>query len=275
MPLSSKIVISALNVTASPHPEGTYRRLIEAAANREVHLSGHDWAKLTPPEVYAKDENILHGRICVWTEIEKKEEWFNKETNSKASEKDKEQIVIPETLAPNYRYFYYAININRHVIIFETKNEIRHSFNPKKARFFFIEAFNLGDSYPDVDVTLIPEEGTVDKILRMPKLRRLKIVVTKPNGEDLTDDFQQVMNEMNSQNAKTLTQELVKAPKVDSLKPNEETRKLAIIASTNGYVEGKGSEGGDSTKEHPKQVSVDVPKDGSSLVRFISSFIRF
>ncbi|MGA8170008.1 MAG: DUF4747 family protein [Methylocystis sp.] len=276
MASTSKIFVAALNVTASPHPEGTYRRLLEAAANHEIHLTGHDFAKLTPPDIPGKDQNIVTGRICVWTEIEKKEDWFNKKTNAAATDKDKESIVIPDILAPNFKYFLYAMDLARHVIVFEAKNEVRSSFNPKRARKFFDDLLNsLGGDFPDVDVTVIPEEGSVEKILSLPRLRRLKIVVTRPNGEDLTDEFAAVMAEMNEENAKMLTRELVKAPKTEALKPNETTRKLAMIASTNGYVEGKGSEGGDSTREHAKVVPVEVAADGSQIVRFVQSLLHF
>jgi len=107
------------------------------------------------------------------------------------------------------------------------------------------------------------------------KLRRLKIVVTRPNAEDLTDEYAEIMRKLNGQGARTITQELIKAPKIDRLNPDEETRKLAKIASTNGYVEGDVKDLHESTKEHPKAITVEVGKDGSSLSKFLSAFHHF
>ena len=44
------ITLGALNITADPHPAGVYRQLFTAAANKEVHLRGSDYAKITEPQ---------------------------------------------------------------------------------------------------------------------------------------------------------------------------------------------------------------------------------
>lgn len=156
------------------------------------------------------------------------------------------------------------------------------AFGPRRAEKFFSELFSretLGEDSPLVDITIVPEDNTVERILDLPKLRRLKIVVTRPNPEDLTAEYAAVMEKLKSQNAQKLSQELIKAPKVDRLQPDDDTKKLAFVAATNGYVEGEGKEGKnkivDSTKLHPKAVPIEVSKDASSIGRFLSAFLRF
>ena len=128
MNLATRIVVGGINIAATPHPSGIYRTLLESVANLSVGIGGADFAKLTQPELVSADRNVMTGRICVWTEIEKKGDWFNKETNDRASDEDKEAVQIPEQIAPNYRYFQYAIDLTKHVLMFEMKTELNHSF---------------------------------------------------------------------------------------------------------------------------------------------------
>lgn len=273
---ATKIVVSGLNITAFPHPKGIYEEILKQSADVDIHLGGSDFAKITAPEIIP-DTSVAKGRICVWTEIAKDGDWFNKIKNDKASDDDKKKIYIPENIAPNYRYFFYAMDLVDHILIFESKTENNHSFGHKRAVFLFGELFGrLPTGGPSVDVTVIPEEGSVDVILNMPRLKRLKIHLTKPNPEDVSDDFARVMNKMNLQNAKSWNQELVKETKVEKLLPDLETKTLAYIAETNGFVEGQSSDGiKESTQEHPKCVTVRVEENGSSIQKFLSTLAVF
>lgn len=277
MDLATSIRVGALNITVSPHPVGTYNTLIAHSAGREVSIGGSDWAKLTSPEALPERANIIHGRICVWAVIEKDGAWFNKETNDVASERDKKSVVIPDNIAPNYRYFYYAMDTERHILLYEQKNEMRQSFAASKALKFFENLFfEVRDEFPEVNVTAIPEEDSLDRILGLPKLSILKIVVTKPNADDMTDDYRSVMEKMIAQKAGKQTLQLQKAPKVKRLTPDADTTKLARVASTNGYVEGKERLGlSDSTRSHPKSVVKELGTDGSVFSRFISALFDF
>jgi hypothetical protein len=72
---------------------------------------------------------------------------------------------------------------------------------------------------------------------------------------------------------------LAKRAKVKTLAPDDETKTLAEIASTNGYVTGEGiDEDGkpvlESTKAHPKTVTVEV-EGASSIGTFFSTIRRF
>lgn len=162
--ISSSITVGAINITASPHNKDTYRLLIKNAAGRIIRLGGSDQAMLTEPNEDEHDSTILHGRICVWAEIDKRGDWFNKKTHEKATESDKDSVVIPEEIAPNYRYFIYAIDLTRHLIIYEMKNEFRQTFGHARAAKFFSQLFkDEGEKGILIDTTVIPEEGTVNK----------------------------------------------------------------------------------------------------------------
>ena len=123
---------------------------------------------------------------------------------------------------------------------------------------------------------MIPETEALERILALEKLSHLKIVVTKPNPEDMTDEYRQIMKKLGDQKASSQTLEYQKAPGAKRLEPDEETRKLAEIAAFNGYVQGKErGRAADSTKSHPKSVTLEVGKDESVFVRFLNAIRTF
>jgi hypothetical protein len=85
----------------------------------------------------------------------------------------------------------------------------------------------------------------------------------RPNPDDLGDDFRRVMDSLEDEGARSQKIEKIKAAKTPTLIPNADTKKLAVIASTNGYVSGEGKdESGtpvfESTEEHPKLRKLEV-----------------
>jgi hypothetical protein len=130
-------------------------------------------------------------------------------------------------------------------------------------------------------VTTIPEDDAVEKILALNKLRRLTITIWRPNpAEDLYEEEAEILKRIEEEHAKSLTVEYIKAPGVPSLTPTERTRRLALIASRNGTVQGEGkAENGtkliESTDKHPKQVSYVIGEDSSAEVQFLNRLRNF
>ena len=210
--MANRISVSALNLSASPHPEGVYRNLLRYAAGYEVALGGSDYAQITNPTYRsAEDHNVIHGRIGVWTPISKEADWYDRTTKDKATAEQKRLISIPDNIEPNYRYFYYAFDIKRHLLIFENRNSEGQTFSVSRCEKLFDILF---DDLPEdagadsVAVSAIPETGTVETILSLPKLRHLKIVVTRPNAEDLSEEYQAIMDKMTNEKTRAYSVEL-------------------------------------------------------------------
>lgn len=279
---AKRVTVAALNVAATPHPLRIYEELLSTSAGREIHLSGSDWAKITGPT--QRSDGVLFGRILVWTDIDKKSAWLNTHNNEPATELEKLKIAIPDNLKPHFRTFYYGFQVRSHILIYESTNEFDHSFGPIRARKFFSTLFyevaNLV-GIEAVEVTVIPENNSIDMILNLTGLRRLKIVLVRPNpGDDLHDEVERVLSKLKLDKAKSLTTELIKAANVDALTPVQDTRTLARVAALNGYVEGEGrDERGtkllESTKEHPKRISYGVWPDQSSELEFLRHIANF
>ena len=263
MNTGTRISIGALNISASPHPAGTYEKLLQEAADNEVPVWGSDWASITPPQrLSAPRQNFLEGRILLWTIIRKDRPWLNKKKRAQATREESQKAsgAIPPDFEPNYRSFHYLFIEDKHRLLFETQNELGERFGAKRAEKFFQRLLSpdyLSKESPLVDVTIIPEEESLERILGMPGLRRLEILIKRPNSDYSEAEYHVVMDDLVEQGAKSRKTELVRAPKTKALIPNLKTRTLAAIGSTDGYVKGEGSDANgrpifESTRDHPK-----------------------
>jgi hypothetical protein len=274
------IEVAALNLVASPHPAEIYLRLLNHVAHKEVPLWGSDWAKITEPRVIDGRDNDFFGEILIWTHIDTEIPWINKETDTEATVEEMQPVVdaLPENLEPNFRPFTYVLNQAEHIVLIEIKNELGQRLSPKRAKRMFDRLFeNLSADFPEVDVTVIPEEESLERILAIKRLRKLEIFIKRPNPDDLGDDYKRVMDGLEAEGARSQKIEKVKAAKKPSLTPSNETRRLAIIGSTNGYVSGEGrDESGarvfESTEQHPKIRKFEV---NTSTFAAILSALRF
>lgn len=282
MPVT-RIEVGAVNIAASPHPDGVYRRLLEAVADKEIWVWGSDKAKITSPGPFEDNSNWLYGQILVWAEIDTRGKWLNKRKNKEATAEEKQQVAdaLPADLEPNFRAFNYIFIVNKHRLVLEYRNELGQHFGAKRALLFFSRLFsskNLPPDSPSVEVTTIPSDESLDNIFSITRLRKLEIYVKRPNADDLTDDAGRILGRLERQGARSQKIELAKAPKVHSLMPDESTKELARIASENGYVSGEGKDAAgkmvyESTEQHPKSVSLEV-HGTSSFATFLSS-LRF
>jgi hypothetical protein len=259
-----KVVIGALNVSADPHPSGIYRRLFEEAAEHAVSLWGSDWAKITAPVDRETTPPSFYSRVLIWTEIDKDGKWLDQKTDKEATAAEKKKIQIPENLDPNFRSFNFVFFEDKHLLVLEYQNELNEHFGSKRAQRFFATLLNSDDpNAPEVTVTVVPSHEALDRIYAIPRLRLLEILVERPNPDDLTADANRILDRLLRQGAKSQKVELEKKAGVHTLTPDEDTKKLAEIAATNGHVAGSGKAADgkpvyESTRDHPKTVIVEV-----------------
>jgi hypothetical protein len=174
MARNKKIILGGLNIVASPHPEGVYEGMFKTVAGKEVALWGSDHARITEPKPREGNADQLHGLIHVWTKIDRKGRWFDRDKDGEAEDEEKSKIVLPGHLDPNYRTFNYAFIKSRHRLIFEIRNEFGDNLGVSRAERLFRFLFSpeqLGSEHPSVMITPIPEDGAIDRILAIPRLR--------------------------------------------------------------------------------------------------------
>lgn len=255
-----------LNIAASPHPPGTYSAILEKVAGNQVNYWGDSLATISKP-VTVRD-GFLRGRIVCWTPINKEDPAVLTDVLEPINFNDLD-ISIPDNVGFNGRVFNYIFREADHLLFVETDNDLGKRLSPHRARKIFRLLFDtLSNTDPQVEVTVIPEEDTLRKILDLPKLKRLRIHLVRPNADDL--DVQRLMNKLEAQRARVQDTILVAAQGEDGLEPNEETRTEAEVAEHNGFVEGSGKDAnGDpirlSTKEYPRLIRRVVDAVGSTF----------
>jgi hypothetical protein len=165
----------ALNVAASPHPEGVYRQILDAAALKPVNYRGDQFATISVPT--EREPGFLQGRLVSWTEINQDEPAIFKDKLTEVDLSDL-NIQIPENVGFNGRIFLYTFRVRDHVMFIETKNEFGKRLSPRlveKILTMLFSAETLGVDAPLVEVTLMPEEDALARILRLGHLKRLEI----------------------------------------------------------------------------------------------------
>lgn len=283
MPLT-KIQVGALNIAADPHPKGVYREILARIADKEVELWGSDKAKITPFRQFEDNENLLALRILVWAEIDPDGKWINKRKNIEATDDEKLAIIaaLPGHIEPNFRSFNAIFVEDKHLLVLEYRNELGEHLAASRAERLFERLFGryLTPDDPDVAVTAVPQDDALEKIFAIDRLRRLEIVIKRPNADDVLDDATRILQRMKDEGTGERKTELIKAPRVKSITPDATTKKLAKIASTNGHVTGEGRDAKRkktfvSTKEHPKVEEIEVPENTASYNAFLSVLRRF
>ena len=205
----------------------------------------------------------------MFTEVDLTKPVFNIKSKKQAEESDVLQIKWPEHLRPEHQKSEFMILPSSHRMFFDVG-----SLGPFSARKLMETLLNASvvrkSNYP-VEVLLEQDEDELEKILSLKELRTLDIVVTRPNPDVMGGQFEkQFKDQMKNQKARKFTSSL-EAEEGKSLEPNEDTKKLAQVALSDGFVVGKGRNKAGravtvSTESHPlREIVFYDPKEQNSL----------
>lgn len=136
---------------------------------------------------------------------------------------------------------------------------------------FFAEALSddaICEQFGLVEADVVKSYGEVERIINLPKLKELRIVIRRPNPDDVSGAFASRIEErLREQNGEEY-EEIIRSKDADGLKPDERTRKLAIVGAENGEVSGKsivnGVQVSHTTKEKPEKIVDTYNKDAVS-----------
>jgi len=273
------IHVCVLSLAANPHPEGVYITLLRKAAQYLVKARGSDYAKITTPRKSGRD-HIYTGRVLLWTEIDVKKPWLNLSNEDELSAELKKSIKIPPSAKPNFRAFNYVFHDRKHLLYVEAKNEFGDSLGPNTAKAIFVRLLSQelhGFDSPEVEVTVVPETGVVEKILALPELRTLFIRVTLPNPDAGSPAARRRVHErLKSANARQLDEKYTKSAEAEKLVATQEIRETAEVAAESGFVRGEGrdAEGKKlevATDRSPKRLYLSMAAGGSFLSRLVAT----
>jgi len=253
------IEVGFLNIVASPHPDGVYVEALTSIANAPVKVRGRDYAIITKPTRSERQDGMYEGVISVWTDIDSSEPSIDKNTFRQLNVEDALKKIFRER-GFNNRSFSYMFDEKTHKIAVELKNSLGKTLSIKNAARIFEELLSqLNRDGQTFDVTIMPEEDAIDRVLGMERLDKIVIVLKRPNpGDHHGSDADDVLRELHEQNMKRAEYQFSRQPGTDGIHLNEENRTRAEVAATNGHVESFGVDDDErahmSTKEYPKIV---------------------
>lgn len=263
-----------LNIAANPHPSGVYFDLFKQISGERVNFWGESFATVSAPREV--ENGFFQGRVVLWTEIDETQPAILKNKLEEIDLKDLD-FPIPENVGFNGKIFLYTFREKDHTLFIESKNEFNKSLSANRAHRIISKLLSpevLGVDAPLVEVTVVPEEDALKRIMAIPYLKRLEIHILKPNADD--KDADEVLAELEEQGARKQEIVLVASPKSDGINPNERTQKQTEVAQYNGHVNGRGKEEDGtpvrySTKEYPRTVRNFIDEFGSSVQSALST----
>ena len=265
--------IGTLNITIQPHNEDRYIQLFEEVFKHRIieKYYGDKQGIISKIEDISEDIGVrsLRGNISIFTKIDVDGAWFDIKSLNEADDKDLKEINIPENLKPNLSICNFIFDAHNHKMYFLLLNDKRDRFSPKNIEKIMFNLFNqekIVSVFGDVAVSLVPEENTLEKLLSYPQITQICMRITPPNPDDLADEETKWMSKLTDMGAKNIEQKLTVSTSSGTIRLDEETKKFAQVANTNGFVKVVARDAynntiEDSTKAHPKLENMEYDAD--------------
>lgn len=153
------------------------------------------------------------------------------------------------------------LDTKRHRVGVELTNELKKSISiGQVAKLFDKLLSSLNREGQTYEVTVVPSEDALDRILGIDRLDSVLIVLKRPNpGDHHEKDAEKILRELHEQNVKEERHKFLRQSGTDGIHLNGDNLVRAEVASVNGYVDGAGLENEvhvhRSTKEYPKIIT--------------------
>lgn len=220
----------------------------------------------------------INGELFRFVILDPNEPWFNTVTRDVATAAEAKEIVIPKHLLPHLQRIPFVFRPDAHQLWF-VSHDRKDNLGPAAAASIFqtlIDQVCLEKGYPTVEVTPVPDEDILERMLALHTLEKLSIELKRPNSDDGLSEEQRWQKRLERQKAKRMKVELV-AERSESIKPDEETRGLARAAAHNGKVSviGRTEDGmkvEESTEKHPRIDPVTVDPENETILGVLRRF---
>lgn len=229
MARAKTLCLAAINISIEDHYDGVYKDLFGTIFNakKEVKLRGQDHAK---PNTYKIEDDLIVGSFFKYTDIDTTKPWLDKQVGEEI--KDEEGHPVPQTqphLAPNTTTVHFVFHLKYHRLFFFTEE-----ISPTAMNSFLNRTFERLGFSSKISATIEQSMEGLEKILRMPFLRKLDIYVNIPNPDDSNGLDQEMEERLKEINASSY-QEVYRSKK-DNLKPDHQTKAMMRLATSNGSV---------------------------------------
>lgn len=232
---------SAFNIRVHPHPDkSVYVDLFETLfkQNKKISIGNNTSAKINRLWAIQEDNPLegFIGEIIKYNDITE-DGWVNIETGKSAEQDELDAIQIPDDLKPNGKNFYFVFFPKTHILVTEIRDK-NGAFSPKMQEKFFKLLFtskSLLKKFNAIDITVFPDTSAVNHILNSETLKKLELIIQRPNPNDFEIFEEDILAEMEIQNVKTFEKKLI-AQEKKYLEPNEITKKQIRVAADNGKI---------------------------------------
>lgn len=229
----------AFNITTHPNLPGgdNYTTLFKRAAELRTTEKMFRERKARIGLVTANEAGEVRGRLMTWNELAGVP-WVDIDTGETIDAKTiSEEMPIPPSRRPHPRRAEFVFFPEQHRLFVDSRE-----FTVASLQTVFSKILNdpeVKQSASRVTVTAEQDAGQLERILEIPVLKRITVVVSLPNGDDLGDMAEGLIKELEDQNANTMSLTL-EADEGGSLALSQRTKALSRVALSNGYVEARG-----------------------------------
>ncbi|HJU70363.1 MAG TPA: DUF4747 family protein [Paucimonas sp.] len=262
-----KLTMAGINIVTHPHSPQGYVRLLKKTFDlrQTAAIRASQHMMIGELRLYSDNDpqHRLTGRIYRFLQIDKNAPWFNVARHDVATDAELRRINIPDELRPNTEMFDFVFYPRGHTLYFDTHSNAARASEQKtlsagqvgKMLNILFSHVEILHEFGQVEVTVLPEREQLELILSIYQLNKLTIEVTRPNPDELGAAQARVFTRLGNLKARKAKYELT-AESGESITPDDETKQIALVAASNGFVIGHGRDRAglivtESTKDKP------------------------
>lgn len=285
-----------VNISANPHPDGTYEALLRRAFAKKqpIEIRGDRYALMTDIAWNRSKETgqrtSAYGTVSTFTDIDTDAPWLNQNTGRAADDEDTNKIVIPEAIRPHFAQFQFYFDFERHLLAFQGISRMRkktggfkvYKLSPLLMKTYLSALFEMvKHNIDDINVTVVPDPAKLTQILSSGNIREITMVTTAPNSDNIATERGRVHKRFRRLKAKRKVERYIAAGK-NGIEPDDEMSTAAKVAELDGHVAARvGTSEGVidlSTSDTPlaERISVDtnIAPEETSIKHAMRNLIR-
>lgn len=283
MSRESRVDVCTLNIRVhTRHHPDEYTELWKMLFRLRAHVvRGHtglmigEAMSVTP----GTSRSLIRGYFYKFLEIDRDEPWFDIESGEQAGQEDMSRIVIPDKLRPNLVEIPYVFDPVKHHLHFVARGG-KTAISPMMVQRLIkglAGTHKVQNRFESIDVTIVTDTADIDRLLALHALQSLEIVIDRPNPAERDDD-ETFYDRMRRRGVSREAHAYKKAPREQSIQPDEEMRDLAHVAAENGVVKVVGRDERNirvaaSSAEFPRRREFKYSKSQQTMLDALIAFI--
>lgn len=273
MPRMLKMEIGILNIKTHPHEPQKYANLFNDLFKIEepVKIHGTVWGVPRYINVITTDkpEEGLMGTFYKFTQINPSDPWLDLKKRETILNAEGEAIPqVDSSKKPNAKEIEFAFYPDGHLFFFNHK-----MMSPGYAQKMIQNLCGRQEIkrvYGTVDVEIVSSSEAIEKILKIPSLTKLNITFSRPNADVLSGRKRKLLEKMENEKVRRLNQEMI-SEKGEGIIPDDDTKALMDLATTNGRVFAVGYDGEtrveESTDPYPEVIRETYDPEKTTFLR--------